>query len=320
VLVLTGCASTLPGGHRTGPPAALRSSSARTASSLEGTPAASGGCSASRLAAGLHRRSLRAGGVRRTYLLEVPRSVPGRRLPLVLDLHGYDESAAEQDAYTGLSAAAARRGVYVVTPDGYQHRWNFVRRPAVGPDDVRFLTTLLSALTSVVCYDPHDVVVTGFSDGADMANVLGCARPGRLAAVFAVAPSIVPRPCRRTPPTMIEVHGTADPVVPFAGGGGDRPFPFQGTEAVAAATRMNVWARLNSCSTPVSSMVAAGVSMTRWHCPRGRIVALYAIDGGGHTWPGASPRPEFGATNEAVSATRAVLSLAVHPGRLPWRG
>ncbi|MHB2023723.1 MAG: CE1 family esterase, partial [Mycobacteriales bacterium] len=261
------------------------------------------GCRTTQPSPGVHEQTLSVAGVTRSYLLEVPNAAAaGVRLPLVLSFHGYDQSDFQQNAYTGLAAVAQSQGVYVVTPEGYDGRWNFPRRPYVGPSDVAFVATLLAALPGQICYDAHRVVATGWSDGADMANTLGCALPGRIAAVFGVAPSVFPQPCQQMPPTVVEVHGTADPIVPFDGGGGDRPYPFQGLTAQPVASRMASWAALGGCSGEVTHPVAAGVSAEVWTCPPPRHLALYVIAGGGHTWPGAAPWPALGATTTAVSA------------------
>jgi polyhydroxybutyrate depolymerase len=277
------------------------------------------GCRLNQPLPGVHAQTLPVGGLLRSYLLEVPDTAhPGLLLPLILSFHGYAQSDYQQNAYTGLAGTAQTHGVYVVTPQGYGGRWNFPRRAAVGPSDVTFVQALLSALQAQICFDPRRVVVAGMSDGADMANTLGCALPGRVAAVFAVAPSVFPQPCPTMPPTVVEVHGTADPIVPFDGGGGDRPFPFQGLTAQPVATRMASWAALGRCAAPAAHPVAAGVSAEVWSCPKPLQLALYVIAGGGHTWPGAAPWPALGATTDAVSADDAVLALAQDPSRLPW--
>ncbi len=293
---------------------------ATTTATTTTTTSAGTACALKGPAPGIYQESFDSAGSARTYVLEVPTAAAtGAHLPLVVSFHGYGKTAAEQEAYTQLSAYALHQGVFVVTPDGLMGQWNFVRRPSVGPSDVAFIASLLGALSQRICYDPKRVVATGISDGADMANTFGCAFPDLVAAVFAVAPSIDSQDCPLPAASMIEVHGTADPIVPFDGGGGDRPYPFQGTEAVAAYTRVAHWAALDKCATsPSQDSVAAGVWASVYACPAGRQVALYVIEGGGHTWPGAAPIPSLGPTSTAVSADQAVLSLAKDPRSLPW--
>lgn len=325
-MILGGCggAAAPRSGRSTGPTGPLPSSSVKAApppsASASPSPAApAAACGTTPVPPGITRQTLVAQGVVRSYLLAVPVATGGPPPPLVVALHGYGGSAAQFAAYTGLPTAGLAAHVIVVTPDGVGGRWNFVRRPAVGPDDVDFLTTLLAAVRRLACYDTGHVVVAGYSDGADMADTFGCARPGLVAAVYGVAPSIAPVSCPRPPATVVEVHGTADPIVPFNGGGGDRPFPFQGTEAQQVSGRMQIWAARDGCTGgPLQRAVAGGVYAEQWACPAGRQLGLLVVQGGGHTWPGAAPVPALGATTEAISANAEVIALADHPHQLPW--
>jgi polyhydroxybutyrate depolymerase len=68
------------------------------------------------------------------------------------------------------------------------------------------------------------------------------------------------------------------------------------------------WARRNRCrAKPVESAVAADVTrLENTGCSDDAAVVLYTIHGGGHTWPGGGPMPEWfvGPTTSGVDATR----------------
>lgn len=68
------------------------------------------------------------------------------------------------------------------------------------------------------------------------------------------------------------------------------------------------WAERNRCApAPVESVVTANVTRREYRdCEDGAAVLLYGVDGGGHTWPGGTPLPEWmaGATNDRVDASR----------------
>jgi polyhydroxybutyrate depolymerase len=68
------------------------------------------------------------------------------------------------------------------------------------------------------------------------------------------------------------------------------------------------WARRNRCGAkPVESAIAADVSRLEYTgCVDDAAVVLYTIRGGGHTWPGGGPMPEWfaGKTSHGVDATR----------------
>src|SRR3989449_4466532 len=55
------------------------------------------------------------------------------------------------------------------------------------------------------------------------------------------------------------------------------------------------WARRNRCGTnPVDSVVATDVTRLEYtKCADDAAVVLYTIKGGGHTWPGGQPLPEW---------------------------
>jgi len=101
---------------------------------------------------------------------------------------------------------------------------------------------------------------------------------------------------------MIAFHGTADPEVPYNGGASwlsSRPFP-----NVPAWTAH--FARRNDCAAnPVDSVVASDVIQRSYQLCAAPVV-LYTIRGGGHTWPGGMPLPEWfvGRTARSIDATR----------------
>jgi polyhydroxybutyrate depolymerase len=116
------------------------------------------------------------------------------------------------------------------------------------------------------------------------------------------------------PVPMIVFHGTADPMVPYNGGAtwvAPRPFP-------AVATWAANWARRNRCgSNPVESAVTADVTRHEYtNCTDDAAVVFYTIRGGGHTWPGGEPMPEWfvGPTSRSIDATSQMWAFfRAHP-------
>jgi polyhydroxybutyrate depolymerase len=247
-----------------------------------------------------------ADGVRRTFLLSAPGGV-GRH-PLVVLFHGFDETAAWIDRYTQLPRAGIAAGFIVAAPQGIDDRWNFARRPAIGPDDVAFVRALVTHVKRHTCLDGRRVFVTGFSDGADMADTVACDLAG-IGAVAGVAASVPVQGCRK-PLDVLQIHGDADPIVPYAGGGGDRPQPFQGLVAVSVPGQMQEWQSLDGCSGPQArrTLAQAGIVILRsGGCRSDRRVLLIRVAGGGHTWPGALLNLPSGATNHTWDATNSIL-------------
>ncbi len=141
----------------------------------------------------------------RAYTLHVPASVakrPGKRVPLVVFLHGCNQTADDVAVGTRFSELADREGFVVLYPD--QRRtsvgapveegnatgcWNWFlpdhqRRGAGEPATLAGMTRAVAARLPV---DPKRVFVAGLSAGADMATVLGATYPDLYAAIAPVA-------------------------------------------------------------------------------------------------------------------------------------
>ena len=139
------------------------------------------------------------------------------------------------------------------------------------------------------------MAAAGISNGALLTELLGCRLAGRLTLIVPVAgplPVSVAPGCRPARPvSVLAVHGTADPVVPYDGGqvhgvGG-------GTKVLSAPASLAVWARLDRCSAvPVRGTLADTTDVglrTYTGCAGGAVVELATVPGGGHTWPAGRP-------------------------------
>jgi polyhydroxybutyrate depolymerase len=193
-------------------------------------------------------------------------------------------------------------GMLAVLPQaaGPAKSWNLSGTPGNG--DVAFLSALVTTLAATECADPGRVVITGISDGGDMAVFAACAMPGRFRAVITVAASINPRVgCHRIP--IVAVHGDADPVDPYRG----KPGPPGYAATPPAAAAIAAWAALDGCRTAATTRVAPHVVVTTYPCG----VQLVTVNGGGHTWPGGAPvNPSLGVTTSEYDATAKILARA----------
>lgn len=243
-----------------------------------------------------------------SYLLAVPPNPPAP-LELLLDLHGYGQSAAAQERYTGFAAYAVAHGFAVATPNALTPgQWNFPGSTTM-PDDVGFAERLVGDLRVRLC-GVAAVGATGWSDGADMAMTLGCA--GVVTAVAGVAASVFPVVTCPHPPPAVEIHGTADTFVPYEGGGGSRSGAYANTEAQAAEVRLGRWAMSAGCTEePRRTGVASDVVMVTW----GTCAVLYQVQAGGHTWPGhvgPEPVPGLGTTTSFLNANEVFVDFMQH--------
>ncbi|MEA2238737.1 MAG: polyhydroxybutyrate depolymerase [Thermoanaerobaculia bacterium] len=267
----------------------------------------------------LHNRSngsIISSGQEREYLLYVPRSYDrSKPAPLVISIHGAGGWPVQQMEMSQWNRLAEKERFIVVYPSGTggagPRIWH------VGPGlssvaEVRFISDLIDKLEADYNIDPARIYANGLSNGGGMSFLLSCRLSARIAAIGMVgAAQTLPWSACKDPRAvpMIDFHGTADPMAPYKGGSSwvsDVPFP---DVSVFAAK----WARRNSCaSTPIESTVAADVTRREYtNCADNASVVLYTIHGGGHTWPGGPPLPEWfcGRTSHSIDATSLMWSF-----------
>jgi len=269
-------------------------------------------------------RTLQTGGVTRRYFLYLPSTWHrGRPAPLVLVFHGGGGRASGIAPHTGFSRLAEREGFVVAYPQGLNGRWNDGRGYAAARDDVGFVRALLDTLERELAIDPRRVYATGISNGAMFAYRLACDLPGVLAAVAPVAgamPADLAPGCAHTQPvSVLAFQGTADPLMPYAGGGVAR----RRGRVLSAEQSIAFWATTSGCAgAPVTmdeaDRVSDGTRVRRTiygTCREGRSVELYTIEGGGHTWPGGPPvGGAVGRVTREIDATALIWGFfAEHP-------
>lgn len=269
-------------------------------------------------------RTLQAGGVTRRYFLYLPSTWHrGRPAPLVLVFHGGGGRASGIAPHTGFSRLAEREGFVVAYPQGLNGRWNDGRGYAATHDDVGFVRALLDTLGRELGVDPRRVYATGISNGAMFAYRLACDLPGVFAAVAPVAgamPADLAPGCAHTQPvSVLAFQGTADPLMPYAGGGVAR----RRGRVLSAERSIAFWATASGCAAePVATdepdRVTDGTRVRKsvyGTCREGRSVELYTIEGGGHTWPGGPPvGGAVGRVTREIDATTLIWAFfAEHP-------
>ena len=152
-----------------------------------------------------------------------------------------------------------------------------------GEQDLAFVDAALHQLTLDFSVDRARVFAAGFSNGGGFAAYLGCQRPQEFTAVATVAGAFyekVSEGCSMIPMKHIDFHGTADPVIAYAGGSRHNHV-YDSTEEL-----MSDAAERNRCDPqPVERIVSNDVVEQRWvGCDAGLV--HYRIVGGGHSWPG----------------------------------
>ena len=258
--------------------------------------------------------SIVSSGEVREFLLYVPSSYDAARTtPLVISMHGGATWPAQQMHLSRWNLLAEENGFIVVYPagTGFPKSWETFDPDARLEGDVRFVSELIDTLQAAYNIDPARIYANGMSNGGGMAFVLSCTLSDRIAAVGMVAPAqtLPPGWCANpTPVPMIAFQGDADPILLYEGG--PMRDPINPNPPVFPAVRDFVarWAKRNRCGlSPLESEVVAEATRLEYQdCAGDAGVVLFTIHGGGHTWPGGEPLPEWfaGPTNHSIDATR----------------
>ncbi len=261
-------------------------------------------------------RNMTHDGIQRSYRLYQPSVYDGSSaVPLVINLHGYTSNAFEQEVYGDFRPIADTANFILIHPDGTQDAsgttfWNAFGSPTETVDDIGFLSALIDTIAAEFNIDLDRVYSTGMSNGGFMSYTLACQLSHRIAAIASVTgtmvtPNLNACNCQHPMPVM-QIHGTADPTVPYLGS----PQGFVGVQDL-----VEYWAAFNNCGTTPTQTAVPNIDMTDG-CTADRFVysggdagtsvELYRVNGGGHTWPGSNPLITIGVTNRDFSASKEI--------------
>ncbi|MEI8050927.1 MAG: PHB depolymerase family esterase [Actinomycetes bacterium] len=296
----------------------------------QATPAlASTGCRGPVTPPGTTTQSFVAAHETGSFIEHVPTSAsPRAPRPLIIDLHGWSESAAIQAMASDWNTFGDAHGFITVTPEvtyAVPH-WN----TALGSQDLAFFEKLMTHLEKTLCVDERRIFVTGYSNGAFMASAVACQLAGRVAAVGAVAGLETAPRCRAPRPVpVVAFHGTADPYVAYNGGVGPKALQLPSADGsgktlgdqvkgkkipglAPIATNAAVWAKRNGCAPkPSVKTVAKKVTLIRYSCPRNAAVELYRVNGGGHSWPGST-------FTRSIASVVGTTTMAINADQIMW--
>ena len=275
-------------------------------------------------------RSIKVADLTRTYLIHVPPNISSRSIPLVLVFHGGGSTPEGMSRYTRFDDLADKNGFIVVYPEGTKRQWNDGRLAAPKVDDVAFVRAILDEIEKNYTVDTHRIYATGISNGAIFSQRLACEMSGTLAAIAPVAgtmPTVYSPSCKPAAPiSVLMVHGTDDPLVPYNGGMIRVGSLGIGGNVWSAADTINYWKEHDHCSSQPKRNSAPDADPTDGTtisedeyagCRDGTSVLLYTVNGGGHTWPGGFqylPESFIGKTSKDMDATEVIWRFfASHP-------
>ena len=246
-------------------------------------------------------KQLAVSGQPRTYLVERP-AAKGPH-PAIVMLHGLNGTAERVAQRTGLAQKGPQEGFAVAFPQARAAAWNrfspgketpqaieLFRSVGGPPRDLEFLTMLVAELIRSGIADPRRVYLAGESNGGFMALAMICAKPEMFAGAGLLVTSMpedLGSECGALKPVPVLIlSGTADTVVPYAGG-------------TVAGSTINVWStdrlltffrQRNGCAGAPGQSLVPGLQQrieVEYSGPcRHAPVLLYRVVGGTH---GSSP-------------------------------
>jgi polyhydroxybutyrate depolymerase len=249
---------------------------------------------------GESKRTIEVGGRTRSFVLYQPEGMHAGE-PLVIALHGRLGTGEGMERLTHFERIAAREKFLLIYPDGVRKSWNDGREtPAKkeGVDDVGFIRALIDSAIRNCHVNRNRVYVTGISNGGFMTMRLATELSDRIGAVAVVAATMDAGTARAAeaglhvrPVSVLLLHGTKDPLVPFAGGTVSRG---AGGPILSHDSAVKWWVALDRAETSVvvqTFIVDSARDGTSGTCriysgSSGTQVEDIVVANGGHTWPG----------------------------------
>jgi polyhydroxybutyrate depolymerase len=256
-------------------------------------------------------KTMTHGGIQRAYRLYIPASYNSAKpSPVVFNLHGYGSDNTQQETYGNFKPIADTAGFIIVHPNGTldannQRHWNAFGFGSV--DDIGFISAIIDTLKNLYNINENRIYSTGMSNGGFMSYELACNLSNRITAVASVTGSMTWQKMNTCNPGMpvpvMQIHGTADATVPYAGS----------TSFAHIDSLVTFWVKKNNCNlspiaTPVpNTNTTDGCTADHYLYGNGSLgstVEFYKVNGGGHSWPGASIN--LNVTNMDFSASKEI--------------
>jgi polyhydroxybutyrate depolymerase len=265
-------------------------------------------------------------GIEREYILHLPENYGTENLPLVMVFHGGGGTAKQIKAHVKFNKLADKENFIVVYPNSVDKNWSDGRvgeKLPVQRDDVKFISILIDTLIANYKVDSKRVFSTGISNGGFFSIYLAYKLSGKILAIAPVTANIpenlkdVYKP--EFPVSVLLINGTEDPLVKYDGGAvgfGEDGFG-RGT-SLPTDESIKTWLSNFECSlTPAVEGIpnkdkkddCRAKKYIYKPCKDNNEVILIKIDGGGHTWPGASqylPKFLVGAVCKDFNATEVI--------------
>ena len=227
-------------------------------------------------------------GKSREYILYIPDSYNGAStIPLVLNFHGFGESASDFMNYADMRSVSELNTFILVYPQGScsngSSHWNAClngRDNKSDADDFGFVESIISEISLQYNVDLKRVYAAGYSNGGMMAYGLANYKSDLIAAVASV--SGVMLDCIGStshPLPLVHLHGTSDVVIPYNGGNGWN----------SVQKTLDHWINFNNTTSNPTLIIddSEGMTIEHYVYDEGNnsvSVENYKYIGGGHVW------------------------------------
>ena len=244
--------------------------------------------------------TIQVGGQQRSYVLALPQASGPQ--PTLIFLHGTGADGVKAARTSGLDELGPRLGFVTVLPSAVDRVWNLFpngeaqslvaeRRggeAALG-DDFALIKALVADLVRRGISDPQRMYLAGISYGGFMTLRMACSGTDLFAGIgiiYSSMPDPGSQSCRPAKPLpLIVIDGTADRVVPYAGGPTPAGFSVWGADRTLALFR-----KFDGCGDAVQQTKlphldgppGTSVVLQRWTQCSAAPVVNYQIIGGGH--------------------------------------
>jgi len=255
-------------------------------------------------------------GLDRGYTVHVPATAtPQTAAPLLIVLHGSGQDAPGIRGLAAVESLTDPLGWIVVYPDGVERSWAVgTETPADlrGVDDVGFIDRMIDRIDRHLNLDRDRVFAAGLSNGALMTHRLACDLSSEIRGIASVAGAmysgLADRCSPERPVRAVFFNGDDDDFFPWDG------FPVVGGERIFGVLETaEWWATENGCGPasvvdiPDAEADGTTVDLLDYaNCSSGAPVRLYAVENGGHTWPG---RGGIGRTSQDIEANLEMLAF-----------
>ncbi len=245
---------------------------------------------------------------------------------LLIGLHGATQRGSIMARTTGFAELPQARRMTLLFPDAVDGIWRDGRDADDEIDDVGFVEAVLDHFCHRHGIDPEKIFLVGVSNGGFLSQRLVCELEGRFRAVATVIATMGLRVFQRAyiedVPSLYLIAGTADPIIPYAGGTtpnslmSNADAPILGFEdLVEHWTAVGGFSR---CETDSRSVAAAGGGILELHkrecrTDDGRRLRAITVEGGGHQWYGRDVTAEtirrFGPTTTEFRLSEDILKF-----------